>query len=62
MGKAQGAKVIMYKRPYGYGGSIYASAETLPIPRAQPNTSVLQLELPNSRLFLPSGFYYLWEP
>jgi protease-4 len=62
MGKAPGAKVIMYKRPYGYGGSIYASAEPATIPRAQPNTSVLQLELPNSRLFLPSGFYYLWEP
>jgi ClpP class serine protease len=62
MGKASGAKVIMYKRPYGYGGSIYASGEFAPEPKAQPNANILQLELPNSRLFLPHGFYYLWEP
>lgn len=63
MGKAKGAKVIMYKRPYGYGGSIYASAD-VPMPGdgapARPN--VLRLELPESRAFLPGGFYYLWEP
>ena len=58
MGKAPGAKVIMYKRPYGYGGSIYADAD-LPVPRAEPG--VLRLELPGSRAFLPRGFYYLWE-
>ena len=57
MGKAPRAKVIMYKRPYGYGGSIYASAEP---PPARAGT--LKLELPESRLFLPGGFYYLWEP
>jgi protease-4 len=62
LGKAPGARVILYKRPYGYGGSIYASAEESPQPRAQANANVLQLELPNSRLFLPRGFYYLWEP
>lgn len=55
--KAPGAKVIMYKRPYGYGGSIYASAAP-PAPQA----GTLRLELPESRLFLPGGFYYLWEP
>ena len=55
--KAKGAKVVMYKRPYGYGGSIYASAEP---PPAKAGT--LRLELPESRLFLPGGFYYLWEP
>lgn len=58
LGKAKGARVIMYKRPYGYGGSIYASAE--PAPR--PSANVLQFELPESRMFLPRGFYYLWEP
>ena len=62
LGKAKGAKVIMYKRPYGYGGSIYASGESAPTPKAQSNVSILQLELPESRLLLPGGFYYLWEP
>jgi protease-4 len=57
LGKAPGAKVIMYKRPYGYGGSIYASAEPPP-----PKAGALKLELPESRVFLPGGFYYLWEP
>jgi len=56
-GKAPNAKVILYRRPYGYAGSIYAESQT-PRPRA----NVLQLELPESRAFLPSGFYYLWEP
>jgi len=53
------AKAILYKRPYGYGGSIYASSQ-VPPPRAEVN--VLQLELPMSRATLPGGFYYLWEP
>jgi protease-4 len=57
LGKTPGAKVIMYRRPYGYGGSIYASAE---VPPAKAGT--LKLELPESRVFLPGGFYYLWEP
>jgi protease IV len=55
--RATGAKVIMYKRPYSYGGSIYASAD-----RPPPKAGTLRLELPESRLFLPGGFYYLWEP
>jgi protease-4 len=58
LGKASGAKVIMYKRPYGYGGSIYADAD-VPTPRAEGN--VLRLELPAARAWLPRGFYYLWE-
>jgi protease-4 len=62
MGNAKGAKVIMYKRPYGYGGSIYASGDSMSPPHAQSQGIVLQLELPQSRLFLPGGFYYLWEP
>ncbi len=55
-----GAGAILYKRPYGYGGSIYAANES-PAPQASQN--VLQLEIPGStRALLPSGFYYLWEP
>jgi protease-4 len=52
-----GARVIMYKRPYGYQGSIYASGATPP-----PQSNVLTIELPEMGLFLPSGFYYLWRP
>jgi len=55
-GNAPSAKVIMYKRPYGYSGSIYADAST-PTPRA----SVIQLPLPES-FYRPAGFYYLWQP
>ena len=61
MGKASGAKVIMYRRPYGYGGSIYASADAPP-PKARAGETVLRLELTQSRVTLPGGFYYLWEP
>jgi protease-4 len=57
LAKAPGAKVIMYRRPYAYGGSIYASTETPP-----PTAGTLKLELPESRAFLPGGFYYLWQP
>jgi protease-4 len=55
--KAPNAKAIIYERPYGYGGSIYAHNQT-----PAPEANVLQLNLPDSRLFLPAGFYYLWEP
>jgi protease-4 len=54
---APSAKVVMYKRPYGYTGSIYASTNT---PTPQANT--LHLELPNTGLFLEKGFYYVWNP
>ena len=57
MAKAPHASAILYERPYGYGGSIYATGST-PMPEA----NVLQLNLPESRAFLPAGFYYLWEP
>jgi protease-4 len=50
------ASVIMYKRPYGYRGSIYADAST-----PEPRANVLTLELPDGVL-LPRGFYYLWQP
>jgi protease-4 len=51
------AKVVTYKRPYAYGGSIYAAGEV-----PQPKANVLQLELPGQHNFLPTGFYYLWNP
>jgi len=59
MAKAPHAEVIMYKRPYGYGGSIYASA---PVPQPQQASNVTQLTLPGASHFVPSGFYYLWNP
>jgi protease-4 len=57
LSKSPDAMVIMYKRPLGYSGSIYAN-QTTPEPRA----NVLTLELPQSDLVLPRGFYYLWQP
>jgi protease-4 len=56
LGKAPNARVILYKRPYGYGGSIYANSAS-PRPRAD----VMKLELPFGREMLPTGFYYLWD-
>ena len=53
---APGAKVIMYKRPFGYQGSIYADTSV-----PQPQANVTRLELPGGP-WLPSGFYYLWNP
>jgi protease-4 len=57
LAKAPGAKVVMYRRPYGYTGSIYAQS---PIP--QPQANVMELKIPGVNDRLPSGFYYLWEP
>ncbi len=54
---APNAKVVMYKRPYGYNGSIYASTNA-PVPQA----NVLHLDLPETGLFLGKGFYYIWNP
>lgn len=51
------AKAILYKRPYGYGGSIYAES-----PAPTPQANVLQLNLPGAQSILPTGFYYLWQP
>ena len=51
------ASAILYKRPYGYGGSIYAQA-----PAAQPRANVIQLNVPGAQSILPAGFYYLWQP
>lgn len=57
LGDAPGARPIMYRRPYGFSGSIYASAPIDP-----PRANVTQLQLPGTDSFLPGGFYYLWKP
>jgi protease-4 len=57
LSKSPDAQVVMYKRPYGYSGSIYAD-NTTPTPRA----NVLTLDLPELDVLLPRGFYYLWQP
>jgi protease-4 len=51
------AKVVEYKRPYAYGGSIYA-LNSAPVPKAD----VLQLQLPDAASVMPTGFYYIWKP
>jgi protease IV len=56
---APGARVVMYKRPYGYRGSIYAETN-VPMPEAAGG-NVTKLELPGGP-WLSSGFYYLWNP
>ena len=55
--KAPKAKAVLYKRPYGYSGSIYADTAT-PVPQS----NVLQLNLPGAQSLMPTGFYYLWQP
>lgn len=57
MSKSPGSRAVLYRRPFGYGGSIYAQQQT-----PAPQVNVLRLELPESELFLPRGFYYLWQP
>ena len=54
---APGAKVVLYRRPFGYSGSIYAQSPTPP-----PQANVLELKVPGLNDRLPSGFYYLWTP
>ncbi len=54
---APDASVVAYRRPYGYGGSIYA-VDDVPPPRAD----ALKLQLPDAATFLPAGFYYMWQP
>ncbi len=55
--KAPGARAIMYKRPYGFSGSIYANG-----PAPTPNANVTHLHIPGTESILPTGFYYLWQP
>jgi protease-4 len=57
MAHAPDASVIMYQRPYGYGGSVYADTRV-----PSPRSDVMRLEIPGASDFLPAGFYYLWAP
>jgi protease-4 len=59
LGHANGARAIMYRKPFGGGGSVYASSDA-PVPQAAGTT--LQLPIPTSEMSLPTGFYYLWRP
>jgi protease-4 len=59
LGKAPGAKAVLYKRPYGYSGSIYADTAIAPPGEAD---RTMKLEMPGSHRILPGGFYYLWQP
>lgn len=56
LANAPHAKAVIYKRPYGYSGSIYASTDV------KEDSKTLQLNLPGSQSLLPTGFYYLWKP
>jgi protease-4 len=47
LGNAKKAKAVMYRKPFGPGGSVYAETSA---------------PLPQSELNLPGGFYYLWMP
>lgn len=54
------ASVVLYTRPYGYGGSIYASNQA---PAPQASGGITRLEIPGfNNEAMPSGFYYLWQP
>jgi protease-4 len=59
MSKSPGAKAVIYRRPYGYAGSIYASSDVA-APKA--SSPAVQLSLPESVSPLPTGFYYIWRP
>ncbi len=53
---AKKARTVMYKRPFGYAGSIYASTDV-----PAPSANAFTLQLPESVTPLPGGFYYLWD-
>ena len=57
LAKAPDASAVMYLRPYGFGGSIYADT-SMPAPQS----NAVQLSLPAAATPLPTGFYYLWRP
>lgn len=54
---APDAKTILYKRPYGYSGTIYSTTST-----PTPQSNILRVEIPGLSESLPAGFYYLWQP
>lgn len=57
LGGAKGGRAVIYRKPFGPSGSIYASGAA-PAPRA---SSSFDVGLPGA-LSIPTGFYYLWKP
>ena len=57
LSKSPAARAVLYKRPYGYTGSIYAANNT-----PQPQVNVLQFKVPGADSLITTGFYYLWQP
>lgn len=63
------ATVVMYRRPYGYSGSLYASAEPIG-PRAKHSAGIEPMKalvaalpvLSELQTLSQPGFYYLWMP
>lgn len=49
--------VVIYKRPFGYEGSVYAAAEPI-----RPMSNGSPITLPETLQPLPGGAYYLWRP
>lgn len=56
LGNAKGGAAILYRKPYGPSGSIYAASEV-----GAPRAAAAPLALPGA-MSLPTGFYYLWKP
>jgi protease-4 len=50
------SRAVLYRRPYGPSGSVYASAPGRP---DRPQLPLIDLPEP---LTLPAGFYFLWRP
>jgi protease-4 len=59
MSNSSDASVIMYRRAYGYAGTIYADTS---VPPPSASSSQMTLRLPMDQSFIPMGFYYLWQP
>jgi protease-4 len=55
LGNAKGGRAVIYRKPFGPSGSIYASAAP-----AEPRANAT-FALPEA-VSMPSGFYYLWRP
>ena len=62
---AANARVIIYRRPYGYRGSIYASSDELTPSAHGDNAADWTTRLPilnEVGQVMQPGFYYLWMP
>ena len=57
LGHVPHAEVVMYRRPFGYSGSIYASSTMSPA-----KANITTLDIPGEAGFIPVGFYYMWRP